>query len=261
MIRAIAILQKEHQSMRALFRHMESLLHELIDGQPADFRLLHEIGEYLSGYPDQCHHPKEDLIYRKMIRRNPTLLDPDRDLLGDHERLSGMIDRYVSRLAQMRNDPKASNEKFMSAMTELVDFYKRHIEMEETLFFPQAIDVLNKDDWEEVNFAVSEQDDPLFDEASSKYIKLRDEIYRLAEKHNLPAGFQAPRPLSALAALNTADQFNAMMTSRGLPVKLRKNEQGSYELVDSQHTLLEIPQCSEKCAIWCAYGFVKGKFS
>ena len=262
MTHAIAVLRQEHKSMGKLFRLMESLLQELDDGQSPDFRLLHDIGDYLRGYPDQCHHPKEDLIYRKLMRRDPAVLESGSDLLLDHERLAKLIDRYVSLLVEAQDEPQGSNETFLVAMSDLVDNYKRHMEMEETYFFPTAIDRLTGDDWAEINFAVSEQVDPLFDEASTKFQKLRNEIFRLADEHEQSANLrvQSAETSLELAALETVDQFNSLMTDHGLRVQLRKSDDGGYSVNDEQRTVFAIPECSEKQAAWCAFCFAKGQY-
>ncbi|MBT8078219.1 MAG: hypothetical protein KJO31_06560 [Gammaproteobacteria bacterium] len=57
--------------MTKLLDLMDHLFKQIQDGHAPDFRLLHDIGGYLSGYPDQVHHPKEDLIYRRLRKSDP----------------------------------------------------------------------------------------------------------------------------------------------------------------------------------------------
>ncbi len=181
MPRAIMILQQEHKSLAKLLVLMRRLANELDDGRFPDIELLQEIGEYLSGYPELCHHPKEDLIFQRLQEIHPEILMPELDLPSEHRQLSGLIESYVLSLRDYGGN--ATGNALAGTMRELVDSYEHHMLMEEQLFFPISISKLASDDWAAIGYAVSEQDDPLFDEASTKYARLRDKIFRSASKH------------------------------------------------------------------------------
>ncbi len=66
MIELIEALRQEHSDIARLLDAIDLQ----VNGGSPDFGLLHEILEYLLTYPDQYHHPKEDLIYRALCRHD-----------------------------------------------------------------------------------------------------------------------------------------------------------------------------------------------
>jgi hemerythrin-like domain-containing protein len=259
MIHTLLILEQEHQNLAKLLRLMRTLSDEISDGQAPDINLLNEIGDYISGYPEICHHPKEDLIFRRLQEKYPEVVETGADLLAEHEGLSKLIDSFNSSLKSVSADPTGNSGDFARCMNELVDAYEHHMEMEEKHFFPTSRSKLNADDWAAIDFAVSDQDDPLFDEATTKYAKIRDEIFRAAEKHDERSS-ESPQDAPAdMSALVSVGQFNAIMGSRGLTLRLAKMTDGSFDLDDDGRVLIKIPVCSEARAVWCAHCFVMGR--
>ncbi len=135
MTHAIEVLRQEHISMARLLRVMENLLCEISDGSSPDFPLLNEISDYLRGYPDQCHHPKEDLIYRKLGDRDPDLRELGGDLEYEHARLTKLSNRFGELLTQAQSETDASLVTFIATLDELVRINRRHMAMEEEQSF------------------------------------------------------------------------------------------------------------------------------
>ena len=260
MTHTIEALRQEHISMARLLRVMENLLREISDGQPADYPLLNEISDYLRGYPDQCHHPKEDLIYRKLGDRDPDLRELGSDLEYEHARLTKLTNRFGELLTLAQSEAGASPDAFISILDELVRMYRRHMAMEEEHLFPLAIKKLRRPDWDEINSAVFDQDDPLVDEASSRYQQIRSEIADLAEEHDERNRLLAGRiDLDEdLESLHSLERLNELLRSHHYAFRLHKTSRGSYQVVEGERVLLELPPCNEARAVWCAYCYIKG---
>jgi hemerythrin-like domain-containing protein len=261
MTHTMMVLHHEHKGMAELLILMRSLANELQEKQVFDIRLLRDIGEYLSGYPEQCHHPKEDLIFRRLQMRESGASNRGIDLLREHERLTGLIEEFVSSLDDIDPDAEAAGKALARTIIKLAETYEDHMEMEEQRLFPAAIEKLTEDDWIAIDYAVTEQDDPLFDERSTKYAKLREKIFRRAKGRNSPVELPSLRDLLLLLPDVTRQAFNTMMTSRGLLVELRMGEDSSYVLEDNDQPVLLIPMCDEEQAVWCALSFVLGRYS
>jgi hemerythrin-like domain-containing protein len=263
MTHAIEVLRQEHMSMARLLRLMDKLHLELGAGQAPDFPLLNEISDYLRGFPDQCHHPKEDLIYSKLGEREPGLDELGSDLEYEHNRIAKMTQRFSDLLASASGDPEKPLAELMAAMDELTRTYERHMAMEEEHLFPLAIKKLRRVDWDEINSTLFEQDDPLLDEASSRYQRIRDEISDLAEEHDdrnrLLAGHTG---LSAeLGPLDTLGQLNEILSAQNYDLRLSGSAAGGFQIIENDNVLLEIPACNEARAVWCAYCYVRGRYS
>jgi hemerythrin-like domain-containing protein len=263
MTHAIMVLQQEHKGMARLLSLMEKLLSDIDEGGSPDTNLMLEIGEYLSGYPEQCHHPKEDLIFRKLQAKDPDAQISRVDLLHEHAQLSELIDSFTDSLSGLDDSADSRQSGLAQAMRELIAAYKHHMDMEETHFFPLATSRLSADDWAEIDFAVSEQDDPLLDAASTKYSRLRDEIFRLAEQHDKvgTSAVPAAEAFDNIGNSTTVEQFDETMKELGIRLTMGRRRDGGYFLSDGQHCVFEIPVGEEGYAVWCAFGFAVGRSS
>jgi hemerythrin-like domain-containing protein len=260
MTHAIRVLHLEHENLTKLFDVMESQLRELDDGKAPDFPLLSDIADYFTGFPDQVHHPKEDVIFRKLTAGHPAVVESMVNLVDEHEDLSELVEKFASDLKQLQSSPETPVDDFVDSFRSLLDHYRHHMQMEEQYFFPKAVENLTQDEWAEVNFAISEQDDPLFDEAAEKYRKIRNAILQLAALHEETAELQAlsENASGEVMRLSSIAQFNDAMRDKDSAVRLVRNEDGGFRLHDGDQTLAEIPKCSERRAAWCAWYFLKG---
>ncbi len=150
--------------------------------QAPDCRLLQIIADYLLGYPDEIHHPKEDLVFLKMQRRDSDAASTFGRLLDEHRDLRETTQEFSAIVGGSTGQTDASAEQVLQATRKLVDHYRQHIEMEERHFFPAAERVLTKGDWAEIDFAFSNRIDPLLDEAETKYKNLRAKIVRISKE-------------------------------------------------------------------------------
>jgi phenylalanyl-tRNA synthetase alpha subunit len=181
-------------------------------------------------------------------------------LVHEHEELSKLTTYFIECVAQAEKDSNKWMENFQIALRKLIDYYRHHMEMEETYFFPAALEQLTKSDWAKVTYSISEQVDPLFDEATIKFEKLRREIHRMAKADDkqLASRNQLLQVRNDLQSLHSADQLLSMMKDQYPQMKFRIVTDGSFRLEDENCTLLEIPECDEQRAAWCAYCFLKG---
>jgi len=72
---AILLLRLEHNRFDDLLDLIED---QLDHADLPDRELLRNIVDYFSGYPERCHHPVEDLVYRKLRARNFVLASSTR---------------------------------------------------------------------------------------------------------------------------------------------------------------------------------------
>jgi hemerythrin-like domain-containing protein len=257
---AIRILSLEHERLARLLDLMDRLYEQILEGHAPDFHLFHEIGSYLAGYPDQVHHPKEDLIYRKLRKRDTQSKEGSGNLVHEHEELRKLTTYFIDCVGRAEKDSENWMESFQGAIRKLVDHYRHHMEMEEKYFFPEAREHLTKSDWADVTYAIAEQVDPLFDDATQKFEKLRLEIHRLAEAgdEQLTSRNQLQQARDDLESLATAGQLQSMMKDQYPLATFRAADDGSFRLELGDRTLLVIPECDERRAAWCAYCFLKG---
>jgi len=252
----IALLQLEHRRMQRLLGYVDRQAQGLALGAPVDHRLLEVAFEYFCGYPDQCHHPKEDAVYRKLVQRAPDSAGSVRQLVEEHEKLAAMTQSLLGAIGELRRDPRAATDDLARRLRAFLDFYRHHMRLEEHQFFPLALARLSPDDLEEIDFTVFDRPDPLFDRtAEAKYSELSDEIARLGFADGEDVAHHDESDL--LGKIADLASFNALMREFDHSLALQRVPGGGYELRSSGDALVYIPECSESRAAWCAYFFWK----
>ncbi len=136
-----------------------------------DLGLLHEIMEYCLTYPDQYHHPKEDLIYRALCRHDPAVAPAIDDLEAEHEELAVATREVAGLVEQAVTKGTALPEGFERLVQSFLELYRRHIEKEETKFFPSAVRMLSAQEWSEIEAQVTDPTDPLFRQAAADRLR------------------------------------------------------------------------------------------
>ena len=172
-------LHVEHRNIAKLLRALELQL-AIFDatGQP-DYDVISAIAEYFVGFPDRCHHPKEDLIYRKMRERDPGLAERLVDLESEHEKISALAQRFQTAVQNVLQEVEVSRGGFEELALHFVAEQRRHMHAEEEYFFPLALKTLSEEDWREIDQQVAQEDDPLFGgEVADEFAALRDDILK-----------------------------------------------------------------------------------
>lgn len=174
-------LRLDHRNMSRLLGLLRGELEGSRAGDTLDFDLLGSVMEYTLHYPDLCHHPKEDLIYRRMQLRDPTSAARVGDLLREHAHLGDLTRQFAAALRNREHDVEMPRIWFEKLMENYIAANQRHIAEEERVFFPLAMVSLSDADWDEIDAQVAAKPDPLFGGAlAAEYRRLHDRILRLA---------------------------------------------------------------------------------
>ena len=80
-------IRNEHANTRKLLDVLERNLEAFGESDHVDWGIVDDIIAYCREYPPTCHHPKEDVIYRRMCEHDLTKAEGAGDLLAEHERL------------------------------------------------------------------------------------------------------------------------------------------------------------------------------
>lgn len=159
-----------------------ALIDREVDGAAEpDCDLLHEIVEYCLTYPDQYHHPKEDLIYKTLSARDPGRAPAIDDLEAEHEELAALTREFATVIERARaaaSDGAAEDEGLRPMARAFLEYYRRHMEREERDFYPDAAGALSPEDWAEIEAQVTDPTDPLFRETVA--LRLRGLLDRAA---------------------------------------------------------------------------------
>jgi hemerythrin-like domain-containing protein len=161
----IDALRQEHSDLSELLDIIDREING--SGEP-DLDLLHEVLEYCLTYPDQYHHPKEDLIYRALARHDRQIEPAIEDLEAEHEELSELTKELAGVVEDARTKGKNHPAGLRPLAQSFLDYYRQHISKEEHWFFPDALKLLEPSEWAEIEAEVQDPTDPLFKEQAAE---------------------------------------------------------------------------------------------
>jgi branched-chain amino acid transport system ATP-binding protein len=170
---AIASIQKDHQRFDALLGCFEAVLENAENGVVPSSELLEAMVDYIESFMDRYHHPKEDeYLFRVLRKRDPSLDSVLNDLREDHYQGRRRLEGVKQALAQLEQKDAGSLASLRQSVAEYVAFERNHIGKEEREVLPKAREVLTHEDWEEINAAFGENQDPLFSDNRQRRFEL-----------------------------------------------------------------------------------------
>ena len=148
------------------------------DGVDVDFGLMKGVLDYCLVYPDKYHHPKEDLVYDALQRRDGEIAATVDDLRAEHEELATATEEMALALTEVVDHGKQPGAWLEALCRSFLDQYRSHMRKEEEVFFPEALALLDAADWEEIEGKITNPTDPLFNtKAAQRMTVLRDRLH------------------------------------------------------------------------------------
>jgi len=170
----VAVWHAEHMRFASLLDFIEQQMSAFHEGKDPDYQLIYDVVFYLHHYADHYHHPREDVAFARLVKRDPGLRLPINRLLQEHrvlETAGETLLKFVDDILEDRVIQRATVEA--AAATYLV-YYRHHLAVEESEVLPHASRNLKPDDWAAVAAAVPVAPDPLFgDDVGERYRELR----------------------------------------------------------------------------------------
>ena len=175
MAKPLAVWHAEHINFARLLDLLETQVAAFHRGERPNYDLMGNIVYYLRSYADRFHHPREDVAFARLVKRDPGMQLAINRLLQEHRVIAAAGDEFFNRLNEVAADvmtPRATVEA--AAATYLV-YYRHHIAAEERDIMPRAGQLLTQEDWHAV--AASATPDPLFgDVVEPRFQELRSQI-------------------------------------------------------------------------------------
>lgn len=160
---AIVTLSDEHRYLSLLLETLEDQLNATELTAAGDFFLIQDIVHYMHEYTDAVHHPTEDLMFDKLVQRNPDRAKDVAHLRKDHNAMhkeTARIQKLLHTAAQ-RKTPKAA-DAVRTTTSKYIGRLRQHIQFEETELFPAAVQCLASRDWHAIDISLEAKQDPLF---------------------------------------------------------------------------------------------------
>ena len=179
MPKIIDILLEEHQNIEKLLLVLEHEL-EIFDrsGRP-DYEILQTIIQYFQDYPENCHHPKEELIFEKLKLRDPAAARRFGDVEAEHGIEARRLRSFSRAVEYVLADQEFLRQSFHLAVHDFIEHQREHLKKEERLLFPAALKALRSEDWAAIDARLDDRKDPLFDSVvEEKFHNLQKTILR-----------------------------------------------------------------------------------
>lgn len=162
--KAYDIIRNEHRGLAAVVHCFEHLLDEVREKSlDPPFDAFELLLRYLAEFPDRFHHPKEDdYLFPAVARRDPEAAELIAELRQQHEDVVEMTSALKAALADWRTEPENGFEAFDAKARDYLALQWEHMRLEETRILPAAREKLTEADWETIDRAFSENDDPIF---------------------------------------------------------------------------------------------------
>jgi hemerythrin-like domain-containing protein len=162
MSRIIEILLEEHRNIEKLLLVLEQELQVFDCSERPDYEILQAIIQYFQDYPESCHHPKEDMVFKKLKVRDPAAAKRIGDVEAEHLVETNRLLRFAQAVEDILVGREFLRQAFHNVVLDFVEHQRQHMVKEERLLFPAAIKALRPEDWAEIDARLNDRKDPLF---------------------------------------------------------------------------------------------------
>jgi branched-chain amino acid transport system ATP-binding protein len=230
---ALRIISEDHNNLWRLATSVDQLAADMESGEPLDVGFFGSIFDYLEQFVERSHHPKEDdFLFRLLRLRSPesaAILDA---LQADHRAGPDRLTILRDSLAAAANGQLALTTLSQQLRTYTAGL-KAHILKEEKQVLPLARTALQKEDWDEINHAFLDANDPVFGaQAQAEFRALYHRIVTLAPESvglgghsagNLPA--TAPIEAEVLLRVQGMEScYGRIKALKGISLTVRRGE-------------------------------------
>lgn len=184
MANALGQLRADHKNFARLIELLDDQLAAASDEQrKADFSLMQDMMQYMTRYPALFHHPREDLVFERLVARQASAKPHVDKLLREHRDLADKGEGFLRALRYVVDGELVPRETLESLGKEYLGSYRSHISTEEEQVFPIVATNLLEEDWVAVNEGIEHMADPLFGEViADDYRRLYEFITRETQK-------------------------------------------------------------------------------
>jgi len=177
----ISVWHTEHMHFRRLLNFLEQQMTAFHAGRDPDYELMRDVVHYLHHFADLVHHPREDVAFACLERRDPGFQPCVNQLLQEHRAIAVAGKALLKHLEDIIEDVMIERATVEAAAALYLVYFRHHIATEENTILPRAAMVLTQEDWAAVEAAVSYLPDPLFgDDVAARYRELYEQITRAA---------------------------------------------------------------------------------
>lgn len=153
-------LQVEHDHILRKLNLLELQYLDMCRGKTPDYSLMRSIIVYIQEYPEQIHHPLEDMIFSILLERVDDV-GFVQELITEHTQLEDVTRRLRESLESLSSGI-VSKEELKQQLSEFLVGQRQHIYIEEVEVYPLVQSILTKEDWKQLQSMIPILDEPIF---------------------------------------------------------------------------------------------------
>jgi hemerythrin-like domain-containing protein len=160
---ALQTIRDEHASLAAMLQSMRLMLKKgPSDDRRQFFDVLRGMLFYIDEFPERLHHPKEsNLLFPKVVKLAPKAMGAVDKLERDHMRSEKAVRELQHLLLSWELLGTGRRGAFEEALSQYIDSYLAHMNLEENVILPEAERCFSEEDWQLLDAAFAENADPL----------------------------------------------------------------------------------------------------
>lgn len=143
----VAAWHADHARFARLLDDLEAEVARFHEGGSPDYERMRDIVLWLRHYADGVHHPREDVAFERMARRDPSLALQVNRLRQEHRVIGHAGEALLLRLEDAANDGYAPRAELEAAAATFLVYYRNHLHSEEAAILPRAAGLLGEEDW------------------------------------------------------------------------------------------------------------------
>ena len=134
-------LMIEHRLIERMIRQIQKVLKEIDSTNEVDPLFIDTAVDFIRTYADRTHHGKEeDILFRDLQKKG--LSNDDRrvmnELVEEHVFGRQITKKLIEANSRYRSGAKLALTDIADHLHTLVEFYPKHIEKEDKVFFPAS---------------------------------------------------------------------------------------------------------------------------
>jgi hemerythrin-like domain-containing protein len=148
----VELLHSEHVQLARLLDLLEACLRASLKGPEGQEAL--ELMACLVRYPNQFHHPVEELLFERMLYHDLSLSQLLEELTADHQRLTEQGEKLLQLIERAVAGEQDTVVAIERAGMSYIEVFRTHMEVEEADVLPLADGLLEADDWRDIETGI-----------------------------------------------------------------------------------------------------------
>jgi len=167
----ISKIHQDHVNMAKILKLISSEIDALAAEEPRDLEVLNDAMRYMVDYADKLHHPKEDIMFRRLQNVAPQSRELIEEMFQEHQVITKTGSEFHELVQAVEYGDFVLRKEIIAKGREYVQSLYSHMAKEEDQLLKTASQVLSSADHAELEREISEMQDPLFGEEIQREYK------------------------------------------------------------------------------------------